>query len=84
MTRRKGKPTNHHQVAAQLRQRPGLWHRVTIYPSQQTAKGRAWAIRTAYRLPMYSPAGAFEAGTQPFGLGTAVIARYVGTAKGGA
>lgn len=71
---------DHHAAAAQLRALPGVWMQVAVYRARYTAETTALAIRTAYRRPMYEPAGSFEARTVQYGDETAVQARYVGGA----
>jgi hypothetical protein len=68
----------HAAVAAQLRRHPGMWHEVGEFPGTESASGAARRIRTGYMAPMYQPAGAFEARTEPTEFGTRVVARYVG------
>lgn len=72
---------DHKATAAELRSCPGKWLRVGVFRAPYTASTTAYAIRTAYRRPMYAPAGSFEARTVPYGDGTAVQARYVGGAS---
>lgn len=72
-------PVASHQRAAQaLKAQPGLWRRVAVYRASYTAKAMAGRIRTGRELPVYGPAGSFEARTEIVGDCTAVVARYVG------
>ncbi|WP_431980065.1 hypothetical protein [Streptomyces qinglanensis] len=79
MTRpRKRTHTRHAKAAARLREHPGMWMQVAVYPTAYSAHGAAHRIRTAYRLPAYEPAGAYEARTEQLDEGTAVVARWLG------
>ncbi|WP_439947254.1 hypothetical protein [Streptomyces sp. BBFR109] len=69
---------NHHEVAAELRSRPGEWLLVGEWPSRAGAESATLRIRTAYQARMYEPAGAFEARTELTEMGAKVEARYVG------
>ncbi|MFE9391627.1 hypothetical protein [Streptomyces sp. NPDC006784] len=79
MTRpRKRTYPSHAKAAARLREHPGMWMQVAVYPVAYSARGAAHRIRTAYRLPSYEPAGAFEARVEQLDEGTAVVARWLG------
>lgn len=72
---------SHALTARQLQAHPGMWQRVGVYRSQQSAQSVAYVIRKAYRSVAYQPAGAYEARIQIHGDDTAVVARYIGTPK---
>jgi hypothetical protein len=69
---------SHAEVADRLRAQPGVWLPVGEWRNSLTAKSTASRIRSAYRAPMYEPAGAFEARTVLTEMGSLVEARYVG------
>lgn len=71
---------DHTKSVAELKARPGKWQRVSVYRARYTAVSVADRIRMS-KLPAYTPAGSFEARTVPFGMATAVVARYVGGAS---
>lgn len=80
MSRRaKHSVANHRAAAEGLREMPGLELLVGTYRSAQTAQSVAGQIRTAsHTLRAYSPAGAFEARTEPVGDETGLYVRYTG------
>jgi hypothetical protein len=76
-----GRPADHRRIVAELRAKPGEWRTVGVYRSLATARNVATRLRTAsgnYRA--YSPAGAFEARTNPAADDARVEARYIGAA----
>ena len=84
-----GKPrqrshTDHSKVAAAAKAQPGEWTLVAEYKSTGTAHHTVSYIRTGYRLPAYLPVGSFEAKHVQTEDGTAVYARFIGSAEGGA
>lgn len=80
MARWKKRPTADHRLRADdCRRRPGVWIEIGAYRSGQSATSTARRIRTADRLPYYSPAGAYETRTTPQPNGdTTVYARFIG------
>lgn len=72
---------DHWATADRLRSRPGTWVQIGTYRTAYTARAVAYSVGTATRMAMYSPAGAFEARTEPAGDETAVLARYLGGAS---
>jgi hypothetical protein len=69
--------TRHIEVAAQLRERPGQWARVSECSSGDSARTMVYRIRHAI-VKAYAPAGAFEAEWRGSGRVRHVYARYVG------
>jgi hypothetical protein len=74
--------TNHAEVAASLKARPGEWLLVSAPDSRDTAYHTASYIRSAKRLPAYSPAGSFDAEIRTVDGATQVYARFVGESGG--
>lgn len=70
---------SHIHVAAKLRNQPGEWQLVGTYPARYSAITAAHSVRTASRMPAYSPAGSFESRVETVGDETGVYARYIGS-----
>lgn len=71
------RPSKHHKIAEQLRERPKEWARVHISASRSGADSTAHQIRVAI-LRAYSPPSAFEAKARTVDGQHRVYARYVG------
>lgn len=82
--RAKRQLVNHQDVADRARKTPGVDVPVGPYRSAYSAKDTARSINSTYRMPMYEPAGSFEARAdydadqEPI-----VLVRYVGQPQGG-
>lgn len=74
---RVGAPTQHRDVANQLKANPGNWGIVAVYDKASTAGSIAAQIR-AGSVNAYQPAGAFEAHARTVEGERRVYARYVG------
>ncbi|MFF4409870.1 hypothetical protein [Streptomyces sp. NPDC001404] len=73
---RKTPRADHESAAEALREMPGLWLTVKVYPANYSAQSLAVDVgRGRYA---YTPAGAYEARTELVDDGTAVLVRYVG------
>ncbi|MFD3535200.1 hypothetical protein [Streptomyces sp. NPDC058664] len=82
MARWKKRPTANHRLRADdCRRHPGMWIEVGVYNSRQSAESTGRHVRTADRLPYYTPVGAFETRTELVDDGTALYARYTGDAR---
>lgn len=87
--RRRAARLSHSIIAAQLREKPRQWAVVDRRPTSTSARGLAYTISHAMRLPAYRPVGSFEAMARTVdvrqGDGTRkpefrVYARFVGEA----
>ncbi|MFJ8345114.1 hypothetical protein ACIQ9J_01805 [Streptomyces sp. NPDC094153] len=75
---KKRRQIRHAEVAARLRNQAGVWSEVGEYPGVKGAEEVARRIQTAHQMPMYEPAGAYEAEVELTEFGARVTARYVG------
>lgn len=75
--------TDHTQIAAQLRARPGTWITVGVYPASYSAASIGAHLRAAQgSFAVYAPAGSCETRTRPVENGTLLEARYTVDAPG--
>lgn len=75
--------TDHAQIAAQLRARPGVWIAVGVYPASYSAASIGAHLRAGQgSFAVYAPAGAYESRTRPVDNGTLLEARYTVGAPG--
>lgn len=82
---------SHAIIAAQLREKPGVWAVIDKRSSARTAANTAHAIKTARNLKHYRPAGSYEAMARAVDVKKdgervteyRVYARFVGEVKGG-
>lgn len=81
---------SHAIIAAQLRERPGIWAVIDKRSTARRAANTANAIRSARNMAHYRPAGAYEAMSRTVSVRTEdgkrvkefrVYARYVGEKK---
>lgn len=70
-------PRKHHETAAQLKAKPGLWARVLVSDRDRAMRIAAHQIKNG-QLAAYRPARAFEAVSRKVGDEFHVFARYVG------
>jgi hypothetical protein len=69
--------TKHAPIAAELRENPGQWGRVSSYTTGRVATHMAYSVRSA-RIKAYAPAGAFEAEGRTESGQHRLYVRYVG------
>ncbi|MDJ1132445.1 hypothetical protein [Streptomyces iconiensis] len=79
MSRPVKRPRADHAAAVRhLRAHPGMWSELSTHRVGYAARQLAHRIHTAYRLPHYEPAGAYEAQVADRDDTSIVIVRWLG------